>query len=342
MIDNKISKFGGRIDYIDASKGIGIMLVVLGHLGTSFFWSSTLIYSFHMPLFFFLSGIFFRRYDSHRIFLSKKIHSLIIPFMWFYLVTSILVPIAFNTFYGIDVMYYIDSPIISQLIAVYIDEIFPNPPIWFLISLFEVSIIYYILNDICEKHLSNGVKWIIVFSVILGLVGCLLSIMHYNFPLYIDTSLTMMPFFALAHYVYSNRLIQIDRWYSNKTVTFIMVVAIVILGRYVHFDYRINEYNQITLIYPLGFLGIYLTLVAAYKLRKNVILNYWGKNSIIILCTHFMIIESLQHCIDNIIGNEVHLKIGFAALIFILTMIIESIVIIPLFNKYLPFTIGKK
>ena len=318
------------------------MLVVLGHLGTSFFWSSTLIYSFHMPLFFFLSGIFFRRYDSHRIFLSKKIHSLIIPFMWFYLVTSILVPIAFNTFYGIDVMYYIDSPIISQLIAVYSDEIFPNPPIWFLISLFEVSIIYYILHYICEKHLSKGVKWIIVFSVILGLVGCLLSIMSINLPLYIDTSLTVMPFFALADYVYGNRLIQIDRLCTNKVLIFIMVVAIVILGRYVHFDYRINEYNRMLLIYPLGFVGIYLSLITAYKLRTIATLNYLGRNSIVILCTHFMIIESLQHCIDNIIGNEVHLKIGVAALIFILTMIIESIVIIPLFNKYLPFTIGKK
>lgn len=96
------------------------------------------------------------------------------------------------------------------------------------------------------------------------------------------------------------------------------------------------------LIYPLGFVGIYLSLITAYKLRTIATLNYLGRNSIVILCIHFMIIELLQRCIDNIYGYEIHVKIGVAAVIFLLTMVIESIVIIPLFNKYLPFTIGKK
>ena len=48
-----------RIDWIDASKGIGILLVLVAHVfnqcGT-FSKASLLIYSFHMPLFFILSG----------------------------------------------------------------------------------------------------------------------------------------------------------------------------------------------------------------------------------------------------------------------------------------------
>ena len=60
----------GRIEWVDAAKGIGIILVVIGHAivglrdgalipkdGTLTY-ILKLIYSFHMPLFFFLSGIF--------------------------------------------------------------------------------------------------------------------------------------------------------------------------------------------------------------------------------------------------------------------------------------------
>ena len=40
---------------VDVAKGIGIVLVVLGHSGIEF--GHYLIYMFHMPLFFFLSGM---------------------------------------------------------------------------------------------------------------------------------------------------------------------------------------------------------------------------------------------------------------------------------------------
>jgi acyltransferase len=46
-----------RFDFIDNMKGIGILLVILGHL--NFFMDPffvDIIYSFHMPLFFFVSG----------------------------------------------------------------------------------------------------------------------------------------------------------------------------------------------------------------------------------------------------------------------------------------------
>lgn len=42
-----------RIVWVDVCKGIGIILVVLGHTGSPFV---RLIYSFHMLLFFIISG----------------------------------------------------------------------------------------------------------------------------------------------------------------------------------------------------------------------------------------------------------------------------------------------
>lgn len=51
-----------RLEFIDASKALAILLVIVGHC----YWKSSLsiatpaIYSFHMPLFFIISGMFIK------------------------------------------------------------------------------------------------------------------------------------------------------------------------------------------------------------------------------------------------------------------------------------------
>ena len=47
----------GRIDEIDVMRGIGILLVVIGHVFPAGKRVHTFIYSFHMPLFFIISGM---------------------------------------------------------------------------------------------------------------------------------------------------------------------------------------------------------------------------------------------------------------------------------------------
>lgn len=51
---------GNRIDYIDVMKGLAILLVVIGHYFLWMPWLPTIIWSFHMPLFVFLNGLFFK------------------------------------------------------------------------------------------------------------------------------------------------------------------------------------------------------------------------------------------------------------------------------------------
>lgn len=50
---------GARLAWPDAAKGLGVLLVGLGHSRLLPEWASAWIYSFHMPLFFLLSGWFF-------------------------------------------------------------------------------------------------------------------------------------------------------------------------------------------------------------------------------------------------------------------------------------------
>ena len=97
-----------RLKEYDLAKGIGIILVVLGH----FFpegaphWYAVLrqvIYSFHMPLFLFVSGFVYmhtRRDISYGTFLKKKVNRIVVPYFLvsFLFIAIKLVPQAFSVY----------------------------------------------------------------------------------------------------------------------------------------------------------------------------------------------------------------------------------------------------
>jgi fucose 4-O-acetylase-like acetyltransferase len=87
-----------RIAWVDSAKGLGIILVIVGHVERGLVSSQTIqntqavrfldawIYSFHMPLFFFLSGLFLYKSAVQSDFLSfatDKLRTVLYPyFVW--------------------------------------------------------------------------------------------------------------------------------------------------------------------------------------------------------------------------------------------------------------------
>ena len=79
-----------RIELIDIAKAITIILVILGHttgnLETPMY--RRLLYSFHMPLFFFLAGLSIRpkalkTFRDWKDFIKKNLLALIVPYLIF-------------------------------------------------------------------------------------------------------------------------------------------------------------------------------------------------------------------------------------------------------------------
>ena len=145
-----------RLSYIDASRGFAILLVVIGHVVQYIYKPNNfdsnivfrMIYAFHMPLFFFLSGYVTRNNWTYIEFVQttkKRILQLLIPFI----VWGIFMNLVRH-----------DEPIYGFLIH-------PDHGLWFLFHLLLITIYCNTISLVSDKFLIGGgkLKLIIVFTV---------------------------------------------------------------------------------------------------------------------------------------------------------------------------------
>ncbi|HEX7873328.1 MAG TPA: acyltransferase family protein [Sphingobium sp.] len=81
----KSAKGRGRVEWVDAAKGVGIVLVIAGHVWWQPGTAHRIIYAFHMPLFFLLSGYMVKPQPTVGLIL-KQARSLFVPFVAFSLI----------------------------------------------------------------------------------------------------------------------------------------------------------------------------------------------------------------------------------------------------------------
>lgn len=128
----------GRLSIIDAAKGIGICLVVLGHTQEPKL-MTLIIYSFHMPLFFLLAGYTFdpKKYSIKTIW-TQKAQSFLLP----YLLSGII-------FYSLWLLVgrHLSnvSPFLAFLGILYgnADMLEVNVILWFLTAIFTSEIVFF-------------------------------------------------------------------------------------------------------------------------------------------------------------------------------------------------------
>lgn len=168
---------GQKVKFISYIQLIGIVLVVLGHslhmypvnygMGTLLY---RMIYSFHMPLFFFVSGFLMiytiqikgrRTWNS---FVSGKLKRMLVPFIT--LTTVTFVPRALLSDFADDVI-----PLsIESLAKAYIFKSYlVIPYLWFLQALLILLISSFSIFIIFERTKLSD-KWFYIFTYILGVI----------------------------------------------------------------------------------------------------------------------------------------------------------------------------
>ncbi|MEJ5306926.1 MAG: acyltransferase family protein [candidate division WOR-3 bacterium] len=162
-----------RENFVDIAKSLGIFLVVLGHteINPNL---KTFIYSFHMPLFFIVSGFLFKTESNFKEFFIKKFKRLIIPYFIFSFLTYLFWVFVTGR-HGIGLVSEIGylKPIVGTLTGLsHNDYLVHNISLWFLYVLFLIELLYFYISKIKNQVL------LLIIPIILGLIVIFLQIYY--------------------------------------------------------------------------------------------------------------------------------------------------------------------
>lgn len=160
-----------RIETIDIAKGLGILLVVIGHSLQTGSYPVRVIWTFHMPLFFFLSGFCYNPYKyTFGTLLKTRVKQLFVPLLLFSALLLVL-----------------RIPVLSFPVAFSIWRLFPFA-LWFVFILFLTELLGFYI-----------VRLPLYMPVLIGLS----SVMLYNHGIQLPYSLSSLPaaimFYSIGH-----------------------------------------------------------------------------------------------------------------------------------------------
>ena len=316
-----------RIEYIDLLKGFAILWIVWWHTCHPSFVDPY----YHVPLFFVISGLFFKPY-TFKIFLKKKVESLLVPFIFFYLTSYI---------YRMGVHIWDNRTIAGfpwlNILDVFKcmpngDYLWVNVPIWFLLCLFNVSLIYYVLYK-----LPRWVRYIYIILVILFTN----TITQISTPFFLNDAMRWCAYYSIGNVLGTYYLAFLNKK-KNANISLLLAsiiysVLIIIPIPHIHEIISSLFLNLKTITFIAGIISLF-SLLHTKSNNYLTILSFYGKNSLSVLGFHVPILIIFQRIVTKIWGG-VNYWGGF--LCFSATAIILYF-LIPIMKRLFPNILTKR
>jgi len=322
-----------RVDYIDIFRAVGILCMIEGHIG---FWGdfSFFMHAFHMPMFFFITGFFWK--DTEFIpFLKKKIKTLIVPyFLW-----SMIHFVIWLFIRSAD-----DITPIEGLYHMFFENTTNVPLVgtWFLTALFLAEIIYFLLRKISKDDVILSAMVVIV--VLIGHIAVLL--LPFRLPWALDAALVGCGFIHMAVILKAKLSDKVfDLGFIKSLLLLVVTTVLIFLNSEVNM--RTGTYGNIILFWINAILSIVsimnLCKVADEKMNGKICdailseMRYIGRNSICYLCLNISLIQLFNFILGSFINVSVIIKL----LNFVLLMISIHLISILVNKKGLRILVGK-
>ena len=280
-----------RIIYFDIAKGIGMILVLIGHLQTDTIFSyspyvlslCSWIFSFHMALFFIISGMLISCKKENEKDLKeavkKKFKSIMIPYVWFSLIYIFIV------LYSMLITKVV--PFRSFLIQLwYVAGMFGMNVLWFLPALFAAEVLFLYLTQRLNKYKSA------IAIILLCIIAAAINSFRINLPnnsaLYerlIELIVTIIrPVFACLYILTGYWLFKGMEVLNNKVrhlnlIGIILLPVLLAINIYLNMlnrpvDFRSMVLNNYFIYYICSLSGslfiiILSRVLSEFKLKKN-------------------------------------------------------------------------
>lgn len=318
-----------RLPWLDIAKGIAMVAVVFSHEFASVKPLVLLCNSFMLPLFFMCSGFCLSpgKYGIVEYF-KRKARTLLLPYFILGLIVSLL-HIGIN---GIDG--------VLKNIA---NDLFSWQTLWFLPVLFIADLFLYILLSVSKnKFAMNTIIGLI--AVFTGMFFC-----WQNIKIMMDLAVVPIAVFYLSVGYGMKRMFSADTIRNHG----ILGMCLLVIGLVIMIMTKSNLVLKINDILPfwkvafstmetMGIMLILSTVVIPTLHLQELhcimhLLEYIGKNTMVIFAFHMPVFFYCQTFIRPFSKNQLYYKpIEFVLIWGICLMLI------PLFNQYVPVLIGKK
>ena len=290
-----------RIDWLDMLRGFAIVCVIFGHPTKVPSDIELWIYSFHMPLFFMISGATFRggKYDSLGSCLADQAKKLLVPYVCLYLVS---IP-----FWYINRCLFGSSKytVMDQLPGILYGDAnispMPNGALWFLPALFLTSVVFWFLYDLDRRgkiSLSASIIWCFLLGI------CIAKFTHVSWVWHVQCVPILLVFYYLGHHFMDaiSRLKDKGFFSSDVYLNWVVFAAIacIAIGTWAAFaNGKISVYgNQyktmaLALLSCLGISAGLLMLFMNCPIIKP--LDYIGRNSLAFFGFHVPVMRFLEN-----------------------------------------------
>ncbi len=268
---------GKRVEWIDSLKGFAIFCVTFGHLACDYSIEKH-IYSFHMFLFFFVSG-YLHHDESGSVwsYILKKAKTILVPFLCWNLL-SILLEICFQGY----------SPGLLKELILLKGSVVWNKPIWFLWVLFMTEVIFGVL----KRKLPYCNIICLVVALVCG----------YQFAEHRTTLLLNLIPISLFAFSLGNSFRQIpekingflERNYIDYGIMLALLAVNIWLGVFsnIRIIYTVSNFGNYTFFILSAMAGTLFYVLLFRRVRwlaHNKVLTYIGKKSLNIMAMQYML-----------------------------------------------------
>ena len=279
-----------RIGYIDMAKGLAIILVIVGHSSFVPHIAKMILYIFHIPLFFFLSGFTLnvRKYETFSGYFLNKLKGLVVPF---FLLNSFVFLFQLFVMYpdqvlSFNILHFIKQLLLSDRLHIYFQ-------LWFLNVLFLAHVFSYFIL----KRRWNLGQWVIIILSLLILVY--LGQKVYEREYYLIWNIDLVPvamIFILLGVWTKNNLHQLEKYFSVYFLPVGVILTVLVGGM----NYRLSGnqivdlyYQQIGnhfLLYLAAISGIWSVLIFFKTLPESSVMKSIGQKTLIYYGVHSPIV----------------------------------------------------
>lgn len=335
-----------RINTVDWMKGFCIICITMLHIESGILpmWVNRFISYFMITGFYmtsgWLHGLKQRQYVDVKQFIRKRLRSLGIPYLWFTLIILI-----------VDILFYLIGHYNIDIIArdVYKSIVLRGiGTLWFLPVLFFGELLFVVFKN--RKQSLLGLLMGIFITVAASLLIHLLAskatgplFFLIKMPLLVvNNSATALIVITATYYVsyYFTKKEQNDKCRIGFVGLFMLISSAIYLSissSCLPFSVSLCGDLIISWIEPLGVFFLFLSISGSnFALRY---LQYWGKNSIILMAVHYSILMEICNWIANrFFATQIT---GFSSLACFALIMLVQYPVAELINKKMKFLIGK-